>query len=157
MSIPFASAAHRRTYERVLAWMRDLFGADVDPVPGLPAIDVAFNSAIARVGIHDLGGGRTTIVTTATVVAGADLTTELMTFLLHENARLPMGGFGLTAAGEIVLDHAIVGETCDRDELHASVTAVILTADDYDDRITAGWGGECALSRRLGPPPGFSA
>jgi len=46
-----------------------------------------------------------------------------------------------------VFDHTIVGQSCDKDELRASVLTVVLCADRYDDEIVRRWGGERALDR----------
>lgn len=72
---------------------------------------------------------------------------ELMKFLLRENDRMRFGAYGLDEDEDIFFEHTIVGSTCDKEELKASVVAVVMTADDADDKIIAKWGGQRAVDR----------
>ena len=70
-----------------------------------------------------------------------------MKYLLLENYTMRFGAFGIDDRGDIVLQHTIVGSTCDKEELQASVTAITTQADRYDDLIIQRWGGERALTQ----------
>ena len=85
------------------------------------------------------------ITTWAYVVSGADITPELMAYLLSENSELNFGAFALDGDGDILLKHTILANTIDPDELKASVLGVALTADRYDDVIIARYGGKTGL------------
>jgi len=68
-----------------------------------------------------------------------------MQFLLRKNDDMRFGAFGLDRDMDIFFEHTIVGSTCDKEELRATVMAVLQTADKYDDEIVAKWGGERAV------------
>ncbi len=92
-------------------------------------------------------GDETMITTRAYVVTGAELTPKLARYLLYQNGGMHFGGFGVDDDDDIFFQHSIVGSTCDRKELEASVVAVLRTADEYDDRIVERWGGQRALDQ----------
>jgi ATP-dependent Clp protease ATP-binding subunit ClpC len=110
-----------------------------------------------------LRGARVLAVQPSTLVAGAGVVGELdkrMKALLSEASQegivlfvdevhsiVGAGGREGTSDVASLLKPALVGSTCDKDELKAQVMAVVLTADEYDDQIVARWGGQRALDR----------
>jgi hypothetical protein len=70
-----------------------------------------------------------------------------MRYLLQENDRMRFGSFGVDKDDDVFFEHTIVGSTCDKEEIKASVMAVVITADQYDDQIIAKWGGKRALDQ----------
>ena len=143
----FRSAAQKACYEKIVPWMKELFGEFVMLRTDAPAMAVVIGSAVAQVGVIPWGNDDATINTRAYVVTGAEATSELMHFLLRETDNMRFGGFGLDSDDDVFFEHAIVGSTCDKAELKASVMAVVVTADQYDDKIVARWGGQRALDR----------
>ena len=143
----FETQAQKACYEKVAPWVTELFGGSVLRKPDKPIIGVMHGSAFAQVGIFPWGDDDTIITTRAYVVTGTELTPELMRFLLEENAGMRFGAFGVDDEGDIILEHSIVGSTCDQKELESSVIHVARTADEYDDQIVARWGGERALDQ----------
>ena len=143
----FRSAAQKACYEKIVPWMKELFGEFVMLRTDAPAMAVVIGSAVAQVGVIPCGNDDATINTRAYVVTGAEATSELMHFLLRETDNMRFGGFGLDSDDDVFFEHAIVGSTCDKPELKASVMAVVVTADQYDDKIIARWGGQRALDR----------
>jgi hypothetical protein len=138
----FKTAAQRACYDKIAPWVRELFGEAAVVRDDLPLVDITVGSAHAQVGVFPRGDDETVIVTRAYLVAGAWLDQDLMEFLLHRNAeRERFGAFGIDADGQILFQHAIVGSTCDRQELQASVAAVVHAADEFDDEIVKRWGG----------------
>ncbi len=81
------------------------------------------------------------------MVVGAEIRPDLLRYLLEENVKMIFGAFGISSDNEILFEHSIVGSTCDRKELEASVKAVMDISDDYDDKIVERWGGKRALDR----------
>ncbi|MFN5866116.1 MAG: T3SS (YopN, CesT) and YbjN peptide-binding chaperone 1 [Candidatus Kapaibacterium sp.] len=81
---------------------------------------------------------------TAHVVTGADMSPELMKFLLRKNAELHIGGFGLLFDDTVVFSNSITGTHMDRNELITAIAAVAVIADHYDDEIVALAGGKRA-------------
>jgi hypothetical protein len=81
------------------------------------------------------------------VVTGVENTPELLLHLLNENATLRFGAFGVDEAGDIVFQHTILGQTCDKEELRTTIMAVISTADRVDDELVARFGGQRAIDR----------
>ena len=74
-----------------------------------------------------------------------------MKYLLTYNLRLVLGAFALSIAeggkSTIVLSHTIVGDTMERDELYASVSAIAGVANNVDDKIVAMYGGKTAIGK----------
>lgn len=142
----FDSEAQRKCFEKIAPWVTELFGGSVLRNPEKPVLGVMEGSAFGQVGVFPWGDDAM-ITTRAYVVTGAELKPELLGYLLHENAGMHFGGFGIDDEGDIIFEHSIVGSTCDRKELEASVVAVLKMADDYDDLIVERWGGQRALDQ----------
>ncbi|MFM7773394.1 MAG: T3SS (YopN, CesT) and YbjN peptide-binding chaperone 1 [Candidatus Kapaibacterium sp.] len=81
---------------------------------------------------------------TAHVVSEADVSPELMKFLLRKNSELHIGGFGLLFDDTVVFSYAVTGTHLDRNELVTAIAAVAIIADHYDDEIVALAGGKRA-------------
>ncbi|HZS03013.1 MAG TPA: YbjN domain-containing protein [Chloroflexota bacterium] len=146
----FVNDAQKRIYEKIAPWMKELFGELAVAREDTPAfyVHIPGASAIVQTIVWPWGDDDGTIRTLSWVVTGADLTPECLRFLLQENADMRFGAFGVDREGDIFFAHSIVGSTCDKAELRASVLAVAATADQYDDKIVERWGGQRAIDQR---------
>jgi hypothetical protein len=145
--VEFQSDAQKEVYEKIKPWMKEIFGEFASVSETAPTFGVMIGSAYAQTGVYPWGKDDATITTRSYVVTGAELTPELMLFLLTENDRVRFGAFGVDSDKDIFFEHTMVGSTCDKEELRASVKAVIMSADDADDKIVAKWGGQTARDR----------
>lgn len=143
----FETQAQKECFEKVSPWVTDLFGGSVLRKPDKPVLGVLEGSAFVQIGVFPWSENDSIITTRSYVVSGAELTPELLHFLLRENGGMRFGAFGVDDEGDILFEHSIVGSTCDRAELESSLVAVLRTADEYDDRIIERWGGERALDQ----------
>ena len=141
----FDTEPQKDCFERIWPWMKELFGQFAHAHDEQPAIAVVLGSCVAQVAVHAWGDDDASITTRAWVVRGVDVVPELMSYLLHENDRMRFGAFGLDSDNDVFFEHTIVGSTCDMEELRSSVTAVVTTADRYDDDLVARYGGRRAL------------
>ena len=142
----FKTAPQRACYEKIAPWVKELFEGTIVPEYPIPVLIVSMGSASAMVEISPWGDDAT-VRTWSYVVTGAELTADLMQFLLRRNVEMEFGAFGIDDDGDIRFEHALVGSTCDKPELQASVTAVLEAADRYDDEIVKRWGGKRAVDR----------
>ena len=143
----FETAMQEACYDKVSTWMRELYGKFPCPRHDAPELTLFMGSALIEVLVHPWNGDDAIISARSSVVTGVELTPDLMRFLLRENSDMRFGAFGVNDRGDIIFEHSIVGSTCDRPELEASVNAVLAIADDYDDKIVERWGGMRALDR----------
>lgn len=140
----FLTIEQQSCYEKIKPWMQELFPGQLKIYSDMPVFEVSFGSTFAFVQVspwHD----DVTITSRAYVASGATMTPELQLFLLRENDTLRFGAFGVDESGDIIFQHAIIGSTCDKKELHESVVNVVTIADRYDDQIVASWGGKRGL------------
>lgn len=148
----FGNEMQKNVYAMLLNW----FGADIQSgavhrSPDQPMFFLQQGSTIVHVSVGALGEGEAVITVGARVVTGAQITAELMLFLLAHNSRSLFGAFGIDPdSGVITFDHSIIGSTCDQNELSASITAVAGTADQLDDAIIGKFGGKSALAMLAG-------
>jgi hypothetical protein len=145
MAMEFLSEAQKACYGRVREMLEQVFGDDVVPREDVPVFGLHMGSALAESVVYPWAEDDAVITTRAYVVRGTTVTPELMRYLLEENDKLRFGGFGLDEDGDIFFQHAIVGSTADPEELRASLLAVVITADEYDDKIIERYGGQSAL------------
>jgi hypothetical protein len=143
-TIELKTSAQRSCYEKVAKWLQEIFGEMGFPDPESPRFLIPGGSAVTNVFVGPWGDDDATVCVRAYVVMGAELTSDLMYFLLNENADMLFGAFGLDKDGDIFFDHTIVGGHLDKETLKASVKAVMQIADEYDDQIVARWGGKRA-------------
>lgn len=141
MPIEFQTDAQRTTYEKIKPWFRTLFGDFVTVVEDHPVFWVTVGSASTNTTVFPWGEDDATICTRAWLVTGAEMSNELLHFLLRENADMRFGAFGVDADNDILFEHTIVGSTADMEELRASVQAVAFTSDRYDDELVKRFGG----------------
>lgn len=143
----FQTEAQQQTYEKIKPWVKEIFGDFAMERQDSPAFGIMIGTAYAQTGVFPWGKDDATITTRSYVVTGTDLTNDLMLFLLNENDRMRFGAFGVDADKDIFFEHTIVGSTCDKEELKASILAVVMTADQYDEKIVSKWGGQTARDR----------
>lgn len=143
----FDNAMQESCYDKVAGWMRELYGKFPCAREDLPGLAIFMGSALVEVLVFPWGEDEAIINTRSYVVTGAELSPDLMRYLLRENTVMRFGGFGIDDVGDILFEHTIVGSTCDKKELEASVAAVLEVADEYDDKIVERWGGKRALDR----------
>jgi len=144
----FASQYQKETYEKILPWMREIFGEILGSHKEIPAFAISIGSAFVTVNVWPWGEDDSTLTARSYVVTGAELTADLLGFLLHENYKMRFGAFGVDEENDIFFQHTIVGSTVDKEELKASILAVGFTADEYDEQITERWGGLRAVDRK---------
>ncbi len=144
----FKSEAQKLCYEKVASWLKEIFGELVVAHQNIPLHYVLLGSAVANVAVLPWRENDAVINARSYVVTEVEVTPDLANYLLRENSELVFGAFGVDQDGDILFQHTILGSTCDKEELKASVLAVATTADRYDDEIVARWGGRRAIDRR---------
>jgi hypothetical protein len=87
----------------------------------------------------------TSIECISQLVHGANITPELMNFLLRKNAELHIGAFGLLFDDTITFSHSITGSNLDPNELITTLNSVAAIADYYDVIIVEMAGGKTAI------------
>lgn len=133
-------------FAKVLTWLQMDY-PDLTPAVDVCRILLHRGSAITIVRVDPYGEQESLIWVESCVVSGADLRTDLLRFLLEQNARKTFGGFSIRRDGSIWYRAALLGSTCDRLELTIAVTSVLDAADHYDNEIVAIWGGQRAVER----------
>lgn len=89
--------------------------------------------------------GDTIVEFVSNLVFGANISPELMNFLLRKNAELHFGAFGLLFDGTIVFTYSIAGKNLDENEFVTALNSVAIIADYYDNEIIAMAGGKTAM------------
>jgi len=147
LPIQWQSDPQQKTYEKADSYLKEIFGEMVNHFPDAPAMAVSKGTAFCTVAVYPWGDDDASITVRSYVVTGVEKTPDLMEFLLKENAKMRFGAFGLDDENDVFFEHTIVGSSCDKTELRASVLAVLSTADTYDDQIVQRFGGLRAVDR----------
>ncbi|HKA19685.1 MAG TPA: hypothetical protein VKN18_15450 [Blastocatellia bacterium] len=146
------SEGHQRVYEKTRDYLHSLFGEI-----NVKVMDDTFvlqeGSTFVYVRTFPIGDKKSGVEVFAYVVVDVEVTEQLMRYLLTYNLRLILGAFGLArsegAKGTVLLTHTILGDSMDREELYASVSAIARVADNLDDQIVAAFGGHTALDKLM--------
>lgn len=101
-------------------------------------------SAYVMISVIPLGPDRAMVRCAAQLVTGITVPVELALQLLELNSHLRFGAFGWDPSIEsVVFSHTLLGgKTLDPEELLVTLRDVALTADEYDDKIVAKFGGQ---------------
>ncbi len=143
----FSTPAVQAAYERIAPMMKELFGEFVSTDPNIPAFGISMGSAYAQIAVYAWGDNDATLRAWSWVLTGAETTPELMRYLLDTNANIRFGSFGMDEVGDILFQNTILAATCDKEELRATIMAVVSTADRVDDELVAKFGGQRAIDR----------
>lgn len=141
----FITPSQEAVYNRVLPWMKELFGDSVEVSQDQPGFNVRLGSSITEVQVLPWKGEESIVWARALVVRQVQFDPTLLQYLLRQNAVIRFGAFSIESDNEVSFSHSIVGSTCDQPELEATIRSVSSTADRYDDEIRERWGGLRAL------------
>ena len=149
----FKSDTQKNVYEKTRDQLHTLFGE-----VNVKVLDDTFvmqeGSTFVYARVFPIGDKRAGVEIFSYVVVDVDVTEDLMRFLLTYNLRLILGGFGLSIGedgkGTVMLTHTILGDSMEREELYASVSAIARVADDIDDQLVEKFGGQTALGKLVG-------
>lgn len=143
----FGNEMQKNVYAMLLSWFgNDIRAGAIQQIQDHPVFLLQQGSTIVQVTVSPVGEGEAVITVGARVVTGAQITPELMLFLLSHNSSTLFGAFGVDAENStITFDHSIIGSTCDQKELLTSISSVAETADKFDDLIIEQFGGKSAL------------
>jgi hypothetical protein len=152
----FKTEAHRSVYEKTGEYLHSLFGE-----VNVRKLDETFvlqeGSTFVYVRVFPIGDKKAGVEVFSYVAVDMEVTEPLMRYLLTYNLKLIMGGFGLSIGEDgratVLLTHTVLGDTMDRQELYASVSAIARVADDLDDQLVTSFGGKTALGRLMSGQP----
>jgi hypothetical protein len=101
-------------------------------------------STLVMVTVHPWRQTHAVVRLVAQLVKGVTMEVPLALELLEINAVLRFGAFAYVPAGEVILFcHTMADrELSDEDEFMETIRDFALVADEYDDRITARYGGQ---------------
>jgi len=140
----FKTKAQEDCYKKIKPWIEELFKEILVADKSIPLFSIPFRSAITYVIVNPWNDD-SIITVRSYVVYGAKLTPELLYFLLRKNVSMRFGAFGIDEDGEIIFECNLIGSTCDKEELNASVIEVMRMSNKYDDEIINKWGGQRAI------------
>lgn len=140
----FTTPAQEQCFARISPWIAELFGEHATPRAEEPIWDIRVGSSVTELGIFPWKQDESVVSARAVVVRNVKFQPELLQYLLRQNSVMRFGAFGIESDNEIYFLHSIVGSTCDKPELEASVRSVSSMADHYDDEIVNRWGGQRA-------------
>lgn len=83
------------------------------------------------------------------VVTDANVTPEVMEWLLRKNAELHFGAFGLLFDQTIIFSYSLPVKNLDKEELQTMVDAVTTIADYYDEQLAEMTGGKRSIDLQL--------
>src|SRR4051812_37277240 len=124
MPIQFQTPVHKQAYDKVLGFMREIFGEMCWVKEDAPVIGISAGSSYVQVIVMGRGDAEATVLVRSWVVTGVEPRLDLYKFLLQANFKALCGGFSLDDAGDIAFDHTLMGANIDKNELKTSVMVV---------------------------------
>lgn len=99
-------------------------------------------SATVSITVRPWHEGDSAVEFTSHLVSGANITPELMRWMLTKNVELHFGALGLLFDDTIVYSHTLPGCDLSRKEFEATIRTVATIADHYDTEIVGIAGGK---------------
>ena len=143
----FENDVHAKAYEHVKQLMAELYGETCSVNDDFPAFSLDAGTSMVRVVVLPRDDTDACVQVFAWVIIGAELTPDLMKYLLRKNYEFLFGGFGIDSEGDIFFKHTILANDIDKSELRATIGAVRFSADEQDDEIQKRWGGQRLADR----------
>ena len=143
----FENDVHAKAYEHVKQLMAELYGESCSVNADFPAFAVRAGSTTVHAAVLPRDDSEACVKVFAWVIIGAELTPDLMKYLLQKNDEFLFGGFGIDSEGDIFFKHTILANDIDKSELRATIGAVRFSADEQDDEIQKRWGGQRLADR----------
>lgn len=110
---------------------------------------VSYGSTVLEIAVEPYGPEEAVVVIMSYCVQDVEVDEELLGALLEVNHTLSFGAFSLVG-NDVFLQHTLFARTLARPNLLNALASVAETADLYDDKISAKWGGQRALDRIKG-------
>ena len=146
----YKTAAHKAVHEKARGLLKNLFG-EINVKEADGTFMLQEGSTLVYISTFPIGEKKAGVEVFSYVVIDVPVTEALMRYLLTYNLKLILGGFGLSIGPDgkasVLLSHTILGDTMDKDELYASVSAVAGVANNVDDYIVATFGGKTAVGK----------
>jgi hypothetical protein len=149
--VEFKTKAQEETYRKVGEYLGQSFGTTgFAPHPELPSYVGTQGSCMVEVTVYPWSNEAIVNIRSCIVMDIGEPTPQLLRFLLDENFKFVFGAFSLDPNGDVNFEATLLGSMLDRQELEYAVSAVLTTADDYDDRIVSQYGGVTGREKFLG-------
>jgi hypothetical protein len=128
-----------QTGQRVRAFLQEIYPDFVEFDDG--SFTVSEGSAVISITVRPWHDEDTAVEFTSQLVTGANITADLMKWLLQKNVELHFGALGLMFDDTIVYSQTLPGCDISREEFESTILTVGRVADHYDDEIVAMAGG----------------
>ena len=146
----FKNDTQKKAFETVGKYLEQTFGKGFVRRPDVPSYVGTQGSCLVEVWVYARGSNEAVVnVRSCCVLDIGEIPPDCLKFLLEENFKFVFGAFSLDSDGDINFEHTLLAGKLDREELEASVKAVLTTADEYDDRIVREWGGVTGREKLL--------
>lgn len=132
-----------QTIDKVESYLKEISPDYVSYENG--SFTINFGSSQVMIIIRPFTENETCVEIVSNVVTGANITANLMKFLLQKNSEIHFGAFGLLFDDTIIFQHSITGTNLDKNEFETSLKAVAIISDYYDDEIIKMAGGKRAI------------
>ncbi len=138
-----STAALQAAIDKVRKMLHEQFPEVVDFEDG--SFTLSKGSASVMIIVRPFKDDEAAVECVSHVVTDAEVTPEVMEWLLRKNAELHFGAFGLLFDHTIIYSYALPVKNLDPEELATMVSAVATIADYYDDELAKMTGGKRAL------------
>lgn len=132
-----------KTINKVESYLKEISSDYVSYGNG--SFTINFGSSQVMIIVRPFTENETCVEIMSNVVTGANITPDLMKFLLQKNSEIHFGAFGLLFDDTITFQHSITGTNLDKNEFETSLKAVAIISDHYDDEIIKMAGGKRAI------------
>lgn len=128
------------TRKRVRGFLQEIYPDFVEFDDG--TFTLQEGSATVSIIVRPWHVGDSAVEFTSQLVSGANVTAEVMRWLLQKNVELHFGALGLLFDDTIVYSQTLPGCDLSNKEFEATVRTVATIADHYDDEVVAMAGGK---------------
>ncbi len=131
-----------KTTEKVTSFLNSYYPDNLNFGNG--SFTISSGSTQVMIIIRPFTSTETCVELISNVVTGALINDELLRFLMHKNAELHFGSFGLLFDGTVTFSYSLTGSCLEENQFITALQAVSIISDHYDDIIVKIAGGKRA-------------
>ncbi|HPO62177.1 MAG TPA: hypothetical protein PK762_03735 [Candidatus Kapabacteria bacterium] len=131
-----------KTTEKVTTFLNSYYPDNLNFGNG--SFTISSGSTQVMIIIRPFTSTETCVELISNVVTGALINDELLRFLMHKNAELHFGSFGILFDGTITFSYSLTGSCLEENQFITALQAVSIISDHYDDIIVSIAGGKRA-------------
>lgn len=134
----FQSKAQQTCYQQVATWLPEICDRVTADSSNF-SFSLQFDSINIFIEVRAFRDSESIIYIWAGIAPNIEVSSDLLLYLLNQNANFRFGGFSMNEDGNIQFHVTLLGASCQQNEFKLALTEVLDSAGHYDELIKQRW------------------